>query len=102
MTFFDVKIASSLVVLALTAVNVVKAGDPLLKPNPAQYRYHCEKEAGPTGSDPRWPCFTFQHGDLKSAGIQLLNYGNAELKNVFFVKDDAQTGTFPPSPYALL
>lgn len=101
MTFLNIRIASSLLFFALIAGKVVKAGNSLLKPDfhsNYYYRYHCEKETGPTGSDPRWPCFTFYHGDLKSAGIELLNYGNADINNVFLVKDDAQTGTFPPSP----
>lgn len=101
MTLFNFKTTLSLLVLALTAGKVVKAGGPLLSPNNALYRGHCEKEAGDSGSDPRWPCFTFYEGDLKSAGIELLSYPNAELNSMFAVKDDAQKGTFSVCPRML-
>lgn len=57
------------------------------------YRKHCEAESGPSGSDPKWPCFTMWYGDLGSANATVDNSKTAP-DDFFLIKNGYKIGKY--------
>ncbi|SJX63464.1 probable Mig1 protein, induced during biotrophic phase [Sporisorium reilianum f. sp. reilianum] len=82
--------------------NGCKAYTKLL-PRYEDYRKHCEAEAGPSGSDKKWPCFTMWFDSLKEANATVGD-GKIAPDNFFLVKDGYKTDFTikdPKQPFVL-
>lgn len=64
-----------------------------LLPRNGEYRKHCEAETGPSGSDPKWPCFTFWNGELDEVTADTSQFGKAP-DEFFLIKDGSKKGIY--------
>lgn len=61
--------------------------------NEALYSSHCERESGPSGSDPNWPCFHHSRGN--SQGLQgFTTAGGSKTCNSLVPKNDDFVGKY--------
>lgn len=63
-----------------------------LLPRYSEYRHRCEAEAGPSGSDSKWPCFTFWSGGLSNVVVTTPDVKNDPDKDVLIVKNGDMYG----------
>lgn len=55
------------------------------------YHEHCEADAGPSGSDPKWPCFTMWYGDMTTVNATVDNSKTAP-DDFFLLKNGDKLG----------
>lgn len=67
-----------------------------LLPRYTEYRHRCEAEAGDTGQDPKWPCFTMWYGDLGSVKATLPDKSDPD--DFFLLKNGDKLGKAWPHP----
>lgn len=65
-----------------------------LLPRYDDYRIHCEAEAGPSGADHKWPCFTMWSYSLANVNVTM---GDSKIApdDHFLMKDGWKTGKQP-------
>ena len=64
-------------------------------PRNKEYREHWEAEAGPSGSDPKWPCFTMWYSTLDWVIATTPSAKDDPDKDIFLMKDGYKQGELP-------